>query len=134
MSELNAWRINAILAGSPTLASDILAFENHIGEAMCDSNNWTANPFTMIGFAWAHPKYHGMATRLQEEIDKKNAQNMHPMTYLDGVMYDYFYAEGDDGTEEDYDLYCNFIADVVNSLPTYRVRWFTELQEQLEHM
>lgn len=131
MSELNAWRINAILAGSPTQGSDVMALENYIGEAMCDSNNWRDNPFTMIGFAWAHPKYHGMASRLQEELDKKNAQKMNPMVYLDGVMYEYF---GDEQTEESYELYCQFIADVVNSLPTYRERWFTELKEQLEHM
>lgn len=125
MSGLNAWRINAILAGSPTVASDVRAVEDEYGESMCDTNHWYSNPFTMVGFAWANPKYHVMAIRLQEEIN--NSRD--PIAYVDGVMYDYF---GD--TEEAYELYCEFIADVVNCIPAYRERWFAEMKEQLEHM
>jgi hypothetical protein len=131
MSNDNEFIIRAkeILAGSETKPSDISDFECFIGESMCDSNNWNGNPFTLFGFACAIEKFHPIAEATQEEINDRirNKMNIHLVDVLTlEVMQEQDWDDDDN-------LYYQFVSTVVNMIPSYKTRWFSELKEQIQN-
>lgn len=113
-----------ILSGSrPTTPDDIYAFECEIGESMCDSNHWSSNVFTLVGFSYAKPEYRAIADAIQDEIEYRLKEGLNTMHVEPMVV---------DPLEDDHDLYCKWVADIINSIPVYKERWFDNLREIVE--
>lgn len=105
--------VNGVCA---TSADDIHSFECWIGESLCDSNHWSSNPFTLLGFSYARHEYHIIANAIRDEIKESD----HP-DYVEPMVVE--------PLMDDYDLYCQWCADIINAMPDYRQRWFDNLQE-----
>lgn len=124
-TELFITAAKEILTGvRKTTPEDLHLFECYIGESMCDSNNWNGNVFTIIGFSWAKPEYHDIAQAIQDEIDSYAKSGLSTWNVEALVV---------EPLLNDEDLYYTWLADIINSIPPYRVRWETELSEQIEH-
>ncbi|UYD58002.1 hypothetical protein GHHBBDOD_00147 [Aeromonas phage avDM4] len=81
-------------------------------EVLMDLNAWTSNPSTVMGFAYG--RGHSVAEKMQENIDahKGNTEQV------------------DSGLFHSYDEYCEFVADLCNSIPAYWQRFMNCWDEQ----
>lgn len=123
-------RAKEILAGAVVTPSDIHEFERYIGESMCDSNNWNGNCFTLFGFACAKPEYTQIATDLQDEVNDCCSRGKNALHCVESLSIDSFQ---DVDWDDENNLYYTFVADAINSIPSYRGRWNTEMKEQISH-
>lgn len=81
-------------------------------EVLMDLNSWISNPSTVMGFAYG--RSHAVAEKMQENIDAHGGNT----EQIDSELF------------SSYDEYCEFIADLCNSIPAYKERFLKCWDEQ----
>lgn len=86
-------------------AKHVADLELYAQEGLMDLNGWMSNPSTVMGFAYG--RNHPVAKKMQENIDE----------------YGRHAEQIDEGLFESHDEYCEFIADLCNTIQQYNYRF-----------
>lgn len=81
-------------------------------EVLMDLNAWASHPSTVMGFAYG--RSHSVAEKMQENIDEYGGNT-------EQINSELFRSYGE---------YCEFIADLCNSIPAYYERFMNCWNEQ----
>ena len=98
MNQETKTRFEQIIAGSTITPDDIVLFEMTFQESLIDSNHWSENTFTLLGFMFGHQLFRDAAIEAQKAIEKvepqmRRHQHVTHLAELDEKETNLFYSE-----------------------------------------